>query len=60
MEAPSLSVDRLDLAFSSLEGSTHDFDGVTLADGNGADGVLSAEVLAHVGAHYLSPDAGGG
>ena len=34
VEAPLLSVDSLDLAFSSLLGSTHDLDSVALADGN--------------------------
>ena len=60
VEAPSLSVDCLNLALSALEGTAHDFDGVTLADGDGADVVLGAEVLTQVATHDLSPDAGGG
>ena len=56
VEGPSLSVDGLNLALTALEGSAHDLDGVTLADGDGTNVVLSAEVLAQVGAHDLSSD----
>lgn len=34
VEAPFLSVDCLNFAFSALECSSHDLDGVTLADGD--------------------------
>lgn len=34
VESPFLSVDSLNLAFSSLEGASHDFYDITLADGN--------------------------
>ena len=56
MKGPSLSVDGLNLALTALEGSAHDLDGVTLADGDGTNVVLSAEFLAQVGAHDLSSD----
>lgn len=60
VERPSLSVDGLDLALTALEVATHDLDGVTLADGDGADVVLSAELLVQVAAHNLSSDGRGG
>ena len=60
VEGPSLSVDRLDLALSALELTTHDLDGVALADGDRADFVLGSQFLAQVAAHDLSPDVGGG
>jgi hypothetical protein len=56
VEAPSLSVDRLDLALTTLEGAAHDLDGVTLADGDGTDVVLGAKILVQVAAHDLSSD----
>lgn len=59
VEAPSLSVDGLNLTLSALEVATHDLDGVTLADGNGADFVLGSQILAQMAAHDLSPDVGG-
>ena len=60
VEAPSLSVDSLNLALSALKSSTHDLHGVTLADGDCANFVLGSQILAQVAAHDLSPDAGGG
>ena len=57
VEGTSLSVDGLDLAFSSLEGAAHDLHGVALADGDGADLVLGLEILAQVTTHDLSSDA---
>ncbi len=56
VESPSLSVDGLNLTLSALELATHDLDGVTLADGNGANFVLGSQILAQVAAHDLSPD----
>lgn len=56
VERPSLSVDGLDLALTALEVATHDLDGITLADGDGADVVLCAELLVQVAAHDLSSD----
>lgn len=58
MQAPSSTVDGHNLALATLEGSTHDFDGVTLADGDGSHVVLSPEILAQMTTHDLSPDAG--
>ncbi len=60
VESPSLSVDRLDLALSALESAAHDLDGVTLADGDGADLVLGSEFLTQVTTHDLSSDGRGG
>lgn len=60
VECPSLSVDGLDLALTTLEVATHDLDGVTLADGDGANVVLGAELLVQVAAHDLSSDGRGG
>ena len=40
VNAPLLSVAGNNLAFSAFEGSTHDFDCVTLADGNSTDLIL--------------------
>lgn len=56
VEAPFLSVDRLDLALTALKGSAHDLDGVTFADGDGSHVVLSAKLLVQVAAHDLSSD----
>ena len=56
MESPSLSVDGLDLALTTLEVASHDLDGVTLADGDGTNVVLGAELLVQVAAHDLSSD----
>ncbi len=60
VERPSLSVDGLDLALTALEVATHDLNGVTLADRDSADVVLSAELLVQVAAHDLSSDGRGG
>jgi len=57
VEAPSLSVDSLDLALSALESAAHNLDGVTLADGDCANVVLGLQILAQVAAHDLSSDA---
>lgn len=54
VDVPSLSVDCLDLAFSALEDSSDDLDGVSLADWNGSHFVLSFQFLIQVGAHDLS------
>ena len=56
VEAPFLSVDSLDLALTALAGAAHDLDGVTLADGDGTNVVLGAELLVQVAAHDLSSD----
>ena len=56
MKGPSLSVDCLDLALTTLEVATHDLDCVTLADGDGTNVVLGAELLVQVAAHDLSSD----
>ena len=56
VEAPLLSVDSLDLALTTLAASAHDLHGVTLADGDCAHVVLSAEFLVQVAAHDLSSD----
>jgi len=57
VEAPSLSVDSLDLALSALESAAHNLDGVTLADGDCANVILGLQILAQVAAHDLSSDA---
>ena len=54
VKSPSLSVDGLDLAFSSLEGASHDLDGVSLADGDGSHVVLGLQFLIQVATHDLS------
>lgn len=56
VESPSLSVDGLDLTFTTLEVATHDLDGISLADGDWTDVVLGAELLVQVAAHDLSSD----
>ncbi len=53
MDVPPLSVDCLDLAFSALEDSSDDLDGISLADWNGPHIVLSFQFLIQVGAHNL-------
>lgn len=60
MEAPLLSVDCLNFALSALECSSHDLDGISLADGDGADFILGSQFLVEVGAHKLSSDVGRG
>ena len=57
VEAPPSAVDRENLAFATLEGSTHDSDGVALPHGDGSNVVLSPEILAQMTTHDLSPDA---
>jgi hypothetical protein len=59
VDAPLLSVDSLDLAFSALEGASDNLHGVALADGDGSDVVLGLEVLAQMAAHDLSSEVGG-
>jgi hypothetical protein len=59
VNAPLLSVDSLDLAFSAFECASDDLYGVTLADGDGSHVVLSLEVLAQMAAHDLSSQVGG-
>ena len=58
VEAPSAAVDGLNLSFTTLEGSSHDFDGITLANGDGSYFVLSLKFLVHVTAHFQSSDVG--
>lgn len=57
MDGPLLSVDSLDLTLSALEGSSHDFYDITLADGDGADCVLGSQFLIQMATHDLSSDA---
>jgi len=59
INAPLLSVDGDDLAFSSFEGSSHDLDCVTLTDWNGTSFILGSQLLIQVTAHDLSSNAGG-
>ena len=54
VDAPFLPVNAEDLAFSALEGATHNLDGVTLSHGHCSDFVPGLEVLADVAAHDLS------
>lgn len=46
VDSPFLSIDGENLALSALEGSSHDLDGVSLADGDGAHFVLCFQLLA--------------
>ena len=59
VDAPLLTVDCLDLTFSALESSTHDFDCVSFADGDSSYIILGSQILAQVAAHDLSSDVGG-
>ncbi len=54
VESPSLSVNALDLAFSTFAAASHNLNGVSLTDGNCTDVVLGSQILAQVGAHDLS------
>ena len=58
MDAPFLSVDGEDLAFSALEDASHDLDDIAFADGNRSDIVLSFQFLGQVRAHDLSSQMG--
>ena len=60
MNAPLLSINSLDLAFSALEGSSYDLDSVTLADGDGSNVILGLKILAQMAAHNLSSQVGWG
>jgi hypothetical protein len=59
MDSPSLSVDSLDLTLSALEGSSHDFYDITLADWDRANIVLGLQFLIQMATHDLSSDAWG-
>ena len=59
VDTPPSAVHTHDLSFSSLERAALDLNGITLADGDGANGVLLLQVLAEVGRKKLSSDAGG-
>ena len=52
VKAPPLSVGSGYFALSALEASSHDLDGVSLADGDAPDVVLCLQIFAHVTAHY--------
>lgn len=54
MNAPFLTVDSCDFSFSVLESSSHDLDGITLADGNSTNFVLGFQILTQVTTHDLS------
>lgn len=56
MNAPFLTVDSCDFSFSVLKGSSHDLDGITLADWNRASIVPGFQILAQVATHDLSSD----
>lgn len=55
--SPFLSVDSDDLALSALEGTSHDFHDITLADGDWAHVILGFQLLIQMAAHDLSSDA---
>ena len=59
MDSPFLSVDSDDLTFTSLEGSSQDFDCISLANRDRSNIVLGFQILGQVGAHDLSSNAGG-
>ena len=59
MNAPLLTIDCADLAFSAFESSSHDLDSVALADRDGAHFILGLQILTQVAAHDLSSEVGG-
>ena len=56
VDAPLEAVALGDLTFGTLELATEDLDFVVLADGHGADGVLSAEFAGEARAHEDTAD----
>jgi len=60
VNASTAAVHSLDLAFTTLEGASHDLDLVSFADGDGADFVLSFKIFRQVARHHNSAHAGGG
>ena len=58
VDAPSSAVDGLHLTFSTLVGTAHDLNLITLSDGDGTDVVLLFKICRQVTAHELSSDAG--
>lgn len=60
MNAPLLTVDSLDLAFSAFESASHDLNCVSFAHGDRSDVVLGLQILTQVATHNLSSQVGGG
>ena len=58
--ASAATVHSLNLAFAAFEGASHDLDLISLADGDGADFVLSFKIFRQVARHHNSAHAGGG
>ena len=59
VDAETTSVNRHHLTLTLLVVTTENFDGVSLAHGDGANLVLGAEVLGQMGRKKLSTEAGG-
>lgn len=53
VNAPFLSVDSLNFAFSAFEDASHDLDGVSFANRDGSDIILSFQFLVQMAAHDL-------
>ena len=60
MNAPLLTVDSLNLAFSAFESASHDLNSVTLADWDSSDIMLGLQILTQVATHDLSSQVRGG
>ena len=60
VDASTSAVHSGNLTLTALEGTSEDLDGVTLAHGDGAHGVLLLKVLGKVAGHHNATDAGGG
>ena len=56
VDAPLLTIDSLDLAFSSFVGSPHDLDHVSLAHGDRTNIILALQIFAQVGAHNAAAE----
>ena len=59
VNSPSATVNFSDFALTSLVGSAHDLDGVSVSHGDAAGLVLGGQFLAEVSGHH-SPTRGGG
>ena len=57
VNASTAAVDSLDLAFTTLEGASHDLDLVTFADGDGANFVLGFKIFRQMARHHDSANA---
>jgi hypothetical protein len=59
VNASAATVNSLDLAFTALEGASHNLDSVSFTDGNGTNFVLDFKIFRQMARHHDSANTGG-